>query len=227
MAPQLESRARWRRKPSNNAIASSNRIETTALDLVGVEPVCDPAADPSGAPKTSCTSLSAPRTLCANRRPSRVRSARVSTSPISSSASRTVSARLLAGAQMPSHRDIECAGPAVLRGRSGAGRARTGDRRRRCRRPRCAARRASRRHGGCRRVACSHRWACRSRPGRRTARPVDRSFPTGRSESFENVLEGAVGDELLGELVAAGPHLALNDAVLGEPVLATQSSRGE
>ena len=49
---------------------------------------------------------------------------------------------------------------------------------------------------------------------------MDRSFPTGRSESFENVLEGAVGDELLGELVAAGPHLALNDAVLGEPVLA-------
>ena len=41
-----------------------------------------------------------------------------------------------------------------------------------------------------------------------------------RSESFEDVLEGAVGDELLGELVPARSHLALNDAVLGEPVLA-------
>ena len=42
----------------------------------------------------------------------------------------------------------------------------------------------------------------------------------GPSESFEHVLERAVGDQLLGELVAARPHLALDDAVLGEPVLA-------
>ena len=40
------------------------------------------------------------------------------------------------------------------------------------------------------------------------------------SEPLENPVEGAVGDELLGELVAPGSHLAADDAVVAEPVLA-------
>ena len=40
------------------------------------------------------------------------------------------------------------------------------------------------------------------------------------SETFEHVLERALGDQLVGELVAAGPDLAAHDAVLGEAVLA-------
>ena len=53
-----------------------------------------------------------------------------------------------------------------------------------------------------------------------------RAFGSG-SEALEHVLERAVGDQLLRELVAAGPHLALDDAVLAEPVLADPVEPGE
>ena len=64
-------------RPSNSAIASSKRTETTRVHLVGVQPVRGRAAGPIAARRPPAPRCPAPGRCRAKRRPSRVRSSSV------------------------------------------------------------------------------------------------------------------------------------------------------